>query len=101
MYRCETHCISRMMFRGGQVASLEQQQRQFLGGVEVIGLDCDEPLQQRQCRLLVTCTPADLIEDPEGTRKTGGYVQHVEASRLGRDGVAAGKRLGRTISKNI
>ena len=52
MHRGETHRISRMMFGAGQVAPLEQQHCQFLGGVDVIWRDSDEPLQQRQRRLL-------------------------------------------------
>ena len=101
MHRGETHRISRVMFRAGQVAPLKQQHRQFLGGVDVIWRDGNEPLQQGQRRLLAARSSADLIEGPERARRTGRDVQHFKACCLRRNRIADGERLRRTTGKDI
>jgi len=70
----QTYRITGMLFRSGQIAALEQQHRQFLGGIDVVGIDRNEPLEQYHCGLLLTRLTADLIEHPQCARETRGDV---------------------------
>ena len=77
MQGSESNRVAGMPFRGGEIATLEEQHCQFLGCLDVVGIDRNEALQQHHRGLLLICVLADLIKHPQGVGHAGGDVQYV------------------------
>ena len=75
MGRSEPDGVSRLMLGGRQIALLEKEHRQFLGGVDIVRLERDEALQQSKSRLIPAGAPPHLIKDRERSGEARGFVQ--------------------------
>ena len=82
MHGSETYRVAGMLFRSDEIATLEEQHRQFLGCLDVVGIDRNEALQQCHRGLLLIRALANVVEHPQCIGHAGGDVQHVEAKRL-------------------
>ena len=81
----------------GQAALAEQDQRQFVGGDKVVGVERDDAADQRLGRARLALGLADFVQHGERARPVGRQFQHVEAEPFGGLVGALAVRLKRAL----
>jgi hypothetical protein len=87
----------RSAFRAADVAFAEQQQRQFIRGPKVVGLQRHQTRDQRRSGVTATLCLADLVQHGQGTRPIGRQFQHIDGQAFGLVELAGGVRLNRAF----
>ena len=83
----------------GQTALAQQDQRQLVGGDQIVGVQRDDPAEQRLGGLRSALRLADFVEHRQRTRPIGRKFQHVEAEPFRGLGRALSVRPSRTLDQ--
>ena len=81
--RRDAHRVAGMMLGFGQVALAQQDQRQLVGGDEVVGVQRDDAADQRLGGARVALRLADVVQDRQRAGPIGCEFQHIQAEPFG------------------
>jgi hypothetical protein len=83
VFRCETHCVAGVVFGLADGAVAEQQEGGFVGGPEIIGLECDDAADQGGGGGADALRFADFVKDGEGGGAAGSELEDIERQAFG------------------
>ena len=81
--RRDTHGVAGVDLGFAEIALVEQQQRELVGGPEIIGVEGDDVPDQRFGRRRAVLVFADLVEHAQRARPVRRQLQHLQAKLLG------------------
>ena len=83
VFRCDADGVAGMDLGFGERAAAQQQQGEFVGGDEIVGIQRDDAADQRFGGRVLALGLADFVQHTERARPVGGEFQHVEAKAGG------------------